>query len=221
MRSCCHSRAAALAQRIEGYVHQLHALPEARRRHAAELDKLLGLRVFELASDPQRPLLPPRAEAAVPNVDLAPLDAAVMRLSRAARAFDAAYAAQLSGPARISNERARRINGLLRSLEQLMTDPRGLPGRSWYTNLIFAPASTNGYAGEDAARCARGHRTGTMADCRGVRAPHGDGVGGLQRSAGACDRYAAPGRLTSVARSPASMRAVAASMSGWMRRSWS
>ena len=45
MRSCCRSRAASSAQRIEGYVHQLHALLEARRRHAAELDKLLDARL--------------------------------------------------------------------------------------------------------------------------------------------------------------------------------
>jgi N-acetylated-alpha-linked acidic dipeptidase len=138
----------SLAQRIDGYVHQLHALLDARRRHAADLDNLLRLRVFELASDPQRPLLPPPAEAPVPNVDLTPLDSAVLRLTRAARAFDAAYAAQLSAPGTLSNARAQRINALLRGLEQLMTDTRGLPGRSWYQNLIVAPATANGYAGK-------------------------------------------------------------------------
>jgi N-acetylated-alpha-linked acidic dipeptidase len=138
----------ALAQRIDAYVHQLHALLDSRRRHAADVDRLLKLGVFELASDPQRPLLPPAAEAAVPNLDLEPLDNAVMRLTRAARAFDAAYAAQLSAPGSLSNDRARRINALLRGLEPLMTDPRGLPGRRWYTNLIVAPAMSNGYAGK-------------------------------------------------------------------------
>jgi N-acetylated-alpha-linked acidic dipeptidase len=29
-----------------------------------------------------------------------------------------------------------------------MTDPRGLPGRRWYTNLLVAPAMSNGYAGK-------------------------------------------------------------------------
>jgi N-acetylated-alpha-linked acidic dipeptidase len=137
-----------LAQRIDGYVRQLHALLETRRRHAADVERLLRLRVFELAADPQRPVLPPPAEAPVPNVNLAPLDEAVLRLTRAARAFDAAYAAQLAAPGSMSNDRSRRINALLRGLEQLMTDPRGLPGRSWYTNLIVAPAMSNGYAGK-------------------------------------------------------------------------
>ncbi len=138
----------SLAQRIDAYVRQLHALLEARRRHAAEVERLLRLRVFELASDPQRPLLPPPAEGPVPNVNLMPLDDAVMRLTQVARAFDAAYAAQLAAPGGISNDRARRINALLRGLDQAMTDPRGLPGRSWYTNLIVAPALSNGYAGK-------------------------------------------------------------------------
>ncbi|HEV2702207.1 MAG TPA: transferrin receptor-like dimerization domain-containing protein [Steroidobacteraceae bacterium] len=138
----------SLAQRVESYVHQLHALLEARRRHAADLAKLLSLRVFELASDPQRPLLPPAAEPAVPNVDLTSLDSAAARLTQSARAFDAAYAAQLAATGGISNARAQKVNALLRSLEQVMTDPRGLPGRSWYTNLVVAPALNNGYAGK-------------------------------------------------------------------------
>ena len=137
-----------LAQRLQGYVHQLHALVESRRRHALEVDNLLHQRVFELASDPQKPLLPPAAEAPVPEVDLASLDGAVARLQRAARAFDEAYAAQLAGAPGISTQHAQRINALLRGLEQVMTDPRGLPGRSWYRNLIVAPASNNGYAGK-------------------------------------------------------------------------
>ncbi len=95
---------------------------------------------FELASDPQRPLLAPPPEAAVPYLDLAPLDNAVTRLTAAAHAFDAAYAAQFAADLTMPAARAQQVNALLRTLEQTLTDPRGLPGRAWYTNLIYAPA---------------------------------------------------------------------------------
>jgi N-acetylated-alpha-linked acidic dipeptidase len=138
-------QAGSVALRIEGYVRQLHTLTDARRKHASDLKTLIDARVYEIAADPQRPLLAPEAEAPVPFLDLAPLDNAVMRLTASARAFDAAYAAQLSAGAAISNARARAINALLRSLERSLTDQRGLPGRAWYVHLIYAPGLLTGY----------------------------------------------------------------------------
>ncbi len=138
-------QAATVAQRIDGYVHQLHALTDSRRKHAADLASMIDAHVYELAADPQRPLLAPKPEAPVPFLDLTALDNSVTRLTAAARAFDAAYAAQLGAGALLSADRARAVNALLRGLERLLTDPRGLPGRSWYTHLIYAPGVLTGY----------------------------------------------------------------------------
>jgi N-acetylated-alpha-linked acidic dipeptidase len=138
-------QAATVAQRIDGYVRQLHALADVRRKHAADLQTMLDARVFELASDPTRPLLAPKAEPPVPFLDFAALDNAVTRLSGSARAFDAAYAAQFAAGVTLPAERATQINALLRGLERALTDPQGLPGRSWYTHLIYAPGLLTGY----------------------------------------------------------------------------
>ncbi|HEX3837480.1 MAG TPA: transferrin receptor-like dimerization domain-containing protein [Steroidobacteraceae bacterium] len=138
-------QAGTVAQRIDGYVHQLHALVDARRKHAADLQSMIDARVFELASDPTRPLLAPAAEAPVPFLDFTPLDNAVTRLTSSARAFDAAYAAQLSAGVALPAERATQVNAVLRNLERALTDPRGLPGRAWYTHLIYAPGLFTGY----------------------------------------------------------------------------
>ncbi len=138
-------QATPVAQRIDGYVRQLHTLLDTKRKHATDLDAMIDAHAFELATDPQRPLLAPKSEPVVPYLDLAPLDNAVTRLTAAARAFDAAYVAQFAEGATLSTERAQPINALLRTLEQTLTDPRGLPGRSWYTNLIYAPGLLTGY----------------------------------------------------------------------------
>ncbi len=37
------------------------------------------------------------------------------------------------------------MNDLLGSMEHALTDPRGLPGRSWYVHLIYAPGAMTGY----------------------------------------------------------------------------
>jgi N-acetylated-alpha-linked acidic dipeptidase len=138
-------QAGSVAQRIDGYVHQLHALADARRKHAVDLQSMLDARVFELAADPTRPLLPPKSEPPVPFLDFAALDNAVTRLTSSARAFDAAYAAQFAAGVTLPAERAAQVNAVLRGLERALTDPQGLPGRSWYTHLIYAPGLLTGY----------------------------------------------------------------------------
>jgi len=37
------------------------------------------------------------------------------------------------------------VDGLLRSLEQTLTNPKGLPGRPWYRHMIYAPGLKTGY----------------------------------------------------------------------------
>jgi N-acetylated-alpha-linked acidic dipeptidase len=138
-------QAGSVAQRIDGYVHQLHALADARRKHAADLQTMLDARVYELSSDPTRPLLAPKSEAPVPFLDFTPLDNAVTRLTSSARAFDAAYALQLASGVTLPAERMVQVNAVLRGLERALTDPQGLPGRSWYTHLIYAPGLLTGY----------------------------------------------------------------------------
>jgi N-acetylated-alpha-linked acidic dipeptidase len=138
-------QASSVAQRIDSYVHQVHALADARRKHATDLQAMLDSHAYDLSSDPQHPVRAPKVEPLVPFLDLAPLDNAVTRLTSAAKAFDAAYAAHLAAGAAFPTERAQAVNGLIRGLERLLTDPRGLPGRSWYTHLIYAPGLLTGY----------------------------------------------------------------------------
>ena len=38
-----------------------------------------------------------------------------------------------------------KVDALLGNIAQLLTDPRGLPGRPWFTNLVYAPGTLTGY----------------------------------------------------------------------------
>jgi N-acetylated-alpha-linked acidic dipeptidase len=138
-------QAGTVALRIDSYVHQMHALADGRRKHAVDLQAMLDSHAYDLASDPQRPVHAPKVEPIVPFLDLAPLDNAVTRLTSAAKAFDAAYAAHFAAGTAFPTDRALAVNGLIRGLEQLLTDPQGLPGRSWYIHLVYAPGLLTGY----------------------------------------------------------------------------
>ena len=67
---------------------------------------------------------------------------------------------------RSPRERAQSVNALLRGLERVLTDPRGLPGRSWYTHLIYAPGVLTGYGAKTLPGRSRGDRAGPVADRR-------------------------------------------------------
>jgi len=83
----------------------------------------------------------PRDRGITPLLDMLPLDNAADHLSRAASAADAMLA---KGDALPPATRAK-VDAKLGNIAQLLTDPRGLPGRPWFTNLVYAPGTLTGY----------------------------------------------------------------------------
>jgi N-acetylated-alpha-linked acidic dipeptidase len=128
-----------LAASVGQQTDELKKLVDTQREHAEVLNRLLDQGAFALSDDPTISSGPPDREVAPPKVDFAPLDAAVARLRASATAYDRAAAAP------VAPERAAAANRLLQSVEQDLTDARGLPGRPWYRHLIYAPGLLTGY----------------------------------------------------------------------------
>jgi N-acetylated-alpha-linked acidic dipeptidase len=130
------------ADTIAVYLEEVTKLADDQRTQDETLGKLLQEGAFKLASDPLKPVGAAIAKAATPHIELAALSDAVDRLARAAKAYDASYEQKgtgLSQPARV------RLNGLLRDIDQLLLDERGLPERAWYQHMIYAPGRFTGY----------------------------------------------------------------------------
>ena len=130
------------ADTVATYLGEVAQLADKRRGEDSKRAKLMKDGAFRLASDPLRPVAAPEAEASTPHIELAALANAVDRLKLSAQAFDAAYAA--SG-AKLEPARRTKLNALLRDIDQLLIDDRGLPGRPWYKNLVYAPGRLTGY----------------------------------------------------------------------------
>ena len=135
----------SFAETVGGYLTELHELTENKRKAAEELGKLLDQNAFGLASDPTRPLLPPEREPQVPYLDFVALDNALVRLKKSAQAYDEHYARLQAGTARLSSERTRQLDELLRGMEGTLLYARGLPEREWYKHLIYEPGLYTGY----------------------------------------------------------------------------
>ena len=130
------------ADTVAAYLDEIDKLADKRRDDDRERVALAKDDAFRLASDPLHPVTAPTAEADTPHVELAALADAVDRLKISAAAFDSAYADK---GAALDQARRATLNGLLRDIDQLLIDDRGLPGRPWYRNMIYAPGRLTGY----------------------------------------------------------------------------
>ncbi|MBV8684459.1 MAG: M28 family peptidase [Caulobacteraceae bacterium] len=129
----------SVASTVSGEIDDLEKLVSTERDQDQAVDRLLQQKAYHLAADPHERWGAPEAREAAPALDFAPLNAAVARLKASAQAYDAA--ATKPAPA----DRRAQADAILQQTEQALTDPRGLPNRPWYINLIYAPGVLTGY----------------------------------------------------------------------------
>jgi N-acetylated-alpha-linked acidic dipeptidase len=130
------------ADTVSMYLDEVRKLAEDRRAGDRALTRLLADDSFRLASDPTRPVGAAVPEARTPYIELSPLEDAVDHLKLAASGFDKAFAER---GATLDAARRTKLNALLRDVDQLLLDDRGLPGRPWFKNMIYAPGRFTGY----------------------------------------------------------------------------
>ncbi len=135
----------AFADTIGNYVTQLHGLTDSMRMHNAEQNKLLADHAFTLAANPAQTYVPPVAAQAVPYLNFAPLDNALVKLKASAAAYDAAYAAAAAQGFKPDADKVAALNRQLQGMEQSLTYSGGLPGRPWFKHMVYAAGLYTGY----------------------------------------------------------------------------
>ena len=131
-----------LATTVRGYLTEVKALVDSRRKQDEKRSALLSGDAFKLASDPRAPVTAPPAATPTPAIELAGLENAVAKLEASAKAFDAAYAAKGAG---LSPAARARLNASLLGIDQALLIAEGLPGRTWYKHALYAPGRFTGY----------------------------------------------------------------------------
>ena len=88
---------------------------------------------------------PPREEVP-PHLNFAPLENAADTLTRSAERYQKALAKARGGAgAAIPPASLDALNATLLESERKLTDPQGLPRRSWYKHMLYAPGVYTGY----------------------------------------------------------------------------
>jgi N-acetylated-alpha-linked acidic dipeptidase len=135
------ARYADFARAVSRYLDEVMKLAADQREKDRTLADLRREGDFKLASTPYDPTVAPADKGITPLIDMLPLQNAVDHLKRAASAADAMLGHEDTLPPATQ----ARINASLQSIDQLLLDPQGLPGRPWFKNLIYAPGTLTGY----------------------------------------------------------------------------
>jgi N-acetylated-alpha-linked acidic dipeptidase len=135
-------QAGDFAETVAVYLDRVKKLESEKRSAASTQARMLTDSAFVLAADPTQSSGIPIALQPVPPIDLEPMNLAVKRLASSARAYDAAVA---QNGVRLAPAARTRLAGLMLTIDQTLAPPVGLPERSWFKNLIYAPGRYTGY----------------------------------------------------------------------------
>ena len=133
------------AETVGIYAKEVAKLADDMRESTADHNQRVADRVFELASDPTEKLVAPKTRAAVPHLNFAPLQNALVKLESSGRAYDAALKAATAGGKLPSSAQAKSLSDIVMKTERAMTRTEGLPRRSWFRHSIYAPGFYTGY----------------------------------------------------------------------------
>ncbi len=126
------------ADTIHTYVTEVKKLADTMRTQIKDRNADLADGVYKAAADPKKTSVPPPVDVVPPYFNFAPLDQASDDLTAAAAEYEKAFAAH-------ANTADPKVNALLLATEHALTDPKGLPNRAWFENMIYAPGFFTGY----------------------------------------------------------------------------
>jgi N-acetylated-alpha-linked acidic dipeptidase len=133
-----------LADTVQTYVQELRDLLKSKQDLVRDRNRDLVDGLFAAMNDPRRPEIAPKPDVVPPAINFAPLENAASALAESARRYNETAGSSKSKLA--GNPPAlQAINLKLQQCEQQLLDPAGLPGRSWYKHLLYAPGFYTGY----------------------------------------------------------------------------
>jgi len=133
----------SLADTVQTYVGELQGQLTQQQSETRELNKQIEEGVFTSIADPRRAFRAPVVDTVPPSINFAPLENAASALTQAAERYKKALDASRS---RLTPDAIRSLNKSVIQSERQLTHEAGLPRRSWYRHLLYAPGFYTGYS---------------------------------------------------------------------------
>jgi N-acetylated-alpha-linked acidic dipeptidase len=134
------------ADTVAKYIKELQKLLADKQEEIRERNQELDEGFFKATFDPRRPTVAPAREEVPPHLNFAPMENAVESLTRSAKHYQQALSQNQAslGDAAVGKKLGALNHELIES-ERRLTNPDGLPRRSWYKHLLYAPGVYSGY----------------------------------------------------------------------------
>jgi N-acetylated-alpha-linked acidic dipeptidase len=134
------------ADTVALYTKELQKLLADKQEEIRERNQEIEEGMFKATFDPRRPTVAPLKEELPPHLNFAPMQNALDSLNRSAKHYQQALAAnQTSLGDDAMKAKLGALNHELMESERRLTNPDGLPRRSWYKHLLYAPGVYTGY----------------------------------------------------------------------------
>ena len=133
-----------LADTVQKYMKDLKKLLKDKQDEIRERNRELDEGLFSVTQDPRRPTVAPPREDVPPFLNFAPMENAADGLTRSAERYQKAMADV--GGNLPDTTALHALNEQLIQSERRLTDEAGLPRRSWYKHLLYAPGVYTGYS---------------------------------------------------------------------------
>lgn len=130
----------SLYKTVNGYLAELTSLMDQMRENTAQSNQLIRGNYYTYAGDPTVTLLPPPVKDEVPYLDFSPLQNALHMVEKATDRLS-----DTLGKQKLTTTASDAVNQALYRAEQQLLSDKGLPRRSWYRHVIYAPGFYTGY----------------------------------------------------------------------------
>jgi N-acetylated-alpha-linked acidic dipeptidase len=131
----------ALYKQIKIYTAEVQSLLSELRETTAINNEIIKKKYFVLASDTAKPFFSPAAKQDVPYIDFSPLENAIANLGSSSE-----HAHDIMKNKNLDAKQADSLNRQLFHAEQELLLDQGLPMRSWYKHVLYAPGFYTGYS---------------------------------------------------------------------------
>lgn len=133
------------ADTVQKYIKELQKLLTDKQDEIKERNLELEQGLFRATLDPRHPTVAPAKEDVPPFINFAPMQNAADRLMRSAERYRTASSQAQPKLSSLDPATLSSINRKLMDTERALTDNDGLPRRSWYKHLLYAPGVYTGY----------------------------------------------------------------------------
>ena len=133
------------ADTVQKYIKELQKLLTDKQDEIRERNLELEQGLFRATLDPRHPTVEPAKEDVPPFINFAPMQNAADRLMRSAERYRTASSQAQPKLSSLDPATLSSINRKLMDTERALTDNDGLPRRSWYKHLLYAPGVYTGY----------------------------------------------------------------------------